>query len=133
MIKVQFKNTYNNTYEGKEYTYQNKLGVAKGDIVVVNTANGFAIAKVSQVDVEDFTIDESKLKTIHSIVKTNYEIELEAKVAIEKRRKMRALAEKIKKEQLISALSLCAGSTEDVAFLRTLDVSELQDIATLSM
>ena len=72
MVKVQFKNCYSNKYEGKNYAYQDYEDAAVGDIVVVNTINGYAVAKVVEVNAFDFDRDESTLSTIAKIIITWY-------------------------------------------------------------
>lgn len=49
-VKVQFKNDYANDYAGKEYEFGTYEKLEVGDFVVVDTANGLGIAKVSQID-----------------------------------------------------------------------------------
>lgn len=104
MIKVQFKNNYENTYEGKEYTYKAYEGAAIGDIVIVNTSSGYAIARVSQVDILDYNYDVNKLKTVVKTVITQKEIE-EARIAkAKKQAEIEAITAKLRKAYLIDAL-----------------------------
>ena len=60
MVKVQFKNNYENVYGGKEYTYNDYENAAVGDIVAVKTQSGYQIAKDSQIDITDYTITPDK-------------------------------------------------------------------------
>lgn len=104
MIKVQFKNNYENTYGGKEYTYKDYEGAAIGDIVVVNTSSGYAIARVSQVGIIDYNYDANRLKTVVKTVITQKEIE-EARIAeAKKQAEIEAITAKLRKAYLIDAL-----------------------------
>ncbi len=60
LVKVKFKEQFDNTYSGREYVYQagsNKL--EEGDICVVPTIYGYAIAAVSDAEVYDYPSDYS--------------------------------------------------------------------------
>lgn len=104
MIKVQFKNNYENTYGGKEYTYKDYEGAAIGDIVVVNTSSGYAIARVSQVGIIDYNYDVNRLKTVVKTVITQKEIE-EARIAeAKKQAEIEAITAKLRKAYLIDTL-----------------------------
>lgn len=104
MIKVQFKNNYENTYGGKEYTYKDYEGAAIGDIVVVNTSSGYAIARVSQVGIIDYNYDANRLKTVVKTVITQKEIEEARIVEAKKRAEIEAITAKLRKAYLIDAL-----------------------------
>lgn len=70
MIKVVFKKERGN-YGTDEFTYKNYEGVEIDDEVLVETRYGLALAKVTQVDVEDDRFSEENLvKSVVSIVLT---------------------------------------------------------------
>ena len=73
MIKVQFKNQYEDTYNNKEYDYADYKDAAVGDIVVVNTRCGYAIARVSQIDALQTYAGE--LQTVEKVITTESEIQ----------------------------------------------------------
>ena len=109
MIKVQFKNCYSNKYEGKNYAYQDYEDAAVGDIVVVNTINGYAVAKVVEVNAFDFDRDESTLSTIAKIIITEKEL-MEKKKAESARKatllnELKALKTDDNYEKLLNSLS----------------------------
>lgn len=128
MIKVQFKNNYQDTYGGNEYTYNNFAGVEVGDIVVVNTNSGFAIAKVSQVDITDLRYDEDMLKDVECIVKTNKQIEKEKEEAIKMHTQLQSIVRNAHRKSLLDQLKLVT-SEEDYKVLEQLDYDRLIKVA----
>jgi hypothetical protein len=50
-VKVQFKDAYANKFGDKEYTFGTYKKLEVDDIVVVDTVNGVALGKISDVDV----------------------------------------------------------------------------------
>ena len=76
-IKVNFKKNYENDFDDRSYTYENELEVEEGDIVVVETSKGLAIAKVAEVNVENDY--DGELKKTVVIAKTAIEIKEEEK------------------------------------------------------
>lgn len=128
MIKVQFKNNYQDTYGGNEYTYNNFAGVEVGDIVVVNTNSGFAIAKVSQVDITDLRYDEDMLKNVECIVKTNKQIEKEKEEAVKMHTQLQSIVRNAHRKSLLDQLKLVT-SEEDYKVLEQLDYDRLIKVA----
>lgn len=128
MIKVQFKNNYQDTYGGNEYTYNNFAGVEVGDIVVVNTNSGFAIAKVSQVDITDLRYDEDMLKDVECIVKTNKQIEKEKEETIKMHTQLQSIVRNAHRKSLLDQLKLVT-SEEDYKVLEQLDYDRLIKVA----
>ena len=84
MISVVFKNGYNNSFGGKEYTYKDYENAEVGDIVAVNTCNGLGVAQVTRINIFSFEIDEDKLKTVEKIIKSAKEQAEEVKTKYEK-------------------------------------------------
>ena len=117
MIKVQFKNNYENVFNNKEYTYQNYEGAEVGDIVVVNTSTGFAIARVSQTDVVDCDYN-GQLKTVVKIITTKKEIEEAKLTEIERRNKIKIITDKLRKSYLIDVLAKGLDNTETLALMQ---------------
>lgn len=130
MIKVQFKNNYQDSYSGNEYTYNNFDGVEIGDIVVVNTNSGFALARVSQVDIVDIRYDETMLKNVECIVKTNKQIEKEKEEAIKEHAQLQLIIRNAHKKALLDQLKLVT-SAEDYKVLEQLDYEKLIKVAKL--
>mgnify|MGYP001038271968 CR=1 FL=1 len=112
MVKVQFKNNYENVYSGKEYTYKDYEGAAVGDIVVVNTNCGFAIARVSQVNISNYDYDINKLKSVAKIIVTQQEIEKEKEAKAKKQAEIEVITAKLRKAYLIDALGKGLDATE---------------------
>ncbi len=50
-VKVQFKDAYANKFGDKEYTFGTYKKLEVEDIVVVDTVNGVALGKISDIDV----------------------------------------------------------------------------------
>ena len=128
MVKVQFKNTYENIYGNKEYTYKDYEGAAVGDVVVVNTQNGYAIARVSQVNVIDYNIDVNKLSTVEKVIITQEEIDKKKKAEYERREKIRQLAHAARKKALIRGLSHYLETEEQFNLIYNLSEEELVEI-----
>lgn len=128
MIKVQFKNNYEDIYAGKEYTYKDFDGVEVGDIVVVNTNNGFALARISQVNVEDYTTNPDRLASIQTIVLTQKEIDEKEKKEYEKQLAVARFLEATKRQSLLDYLEDFTNKEEDKKLFETLTISELEKL-----
>lgn len=66
-VKVQFKSRFNDTYGGREYTYNCSYDAAVGDIVKVPAGEGTGIARVSAINIPLSEIDtytQSRMKDI---------------------------------------------------------------------
>lgn len=118
MLKVQFKNNYENIYSGKEYTYKDYENAAIGDIVVVNTNCGYAIARVSKVNVLDCDYDTNKLKSVAKVIVTQQEIEREKEAKARKQAEIEAVTAKLRKAYLIDALGKGLDATERLALVQ---------------
>ena len=68
MIKVIFKEDRKDEFNGLEYTYKDYEGAQVGDIVAVDTRYGYAIAKVTQVNIIDTKFVDEQLKEVKTIV-----------------------------------------------------------------
>lgn len=118
MLKVQFKNNYENIYSGKEYTYKDYENAAIGDIVVVNTNCGYAIARVSKVNVLDCDYDTNKLKSVVKVIVTQQEIEREKEAKARKQAEIEAVTAKLRKAYLIDALGKGLDATERLTLVQ---------------
>lgn len=130
MIKVQFKSNYQDSYGGNEYTYNNFDGIEVGDIAVVNTNSGFALARVSQVDITDLRYDEDMLKNVECIVKTNKQIEKEREEAAKMQAQLQLIVRNAHKKSLLDQLKLVT-SEEDYKVLEQLDYEKLVKVAKI--
>ena len=128
MVKVQFKNNYENTYGGKEYTYNDYENAAVGDIVVVNTQSGYAIAKVSQIDITDYKINPDKLAFVEKVIVTQKELDEKEKAEYEKHLKITRFLENAKRKAVIEQLSNYAEDKETKDLFAKLTNSELESI-----
>lgn len=128
MIKVQFKSNYEKAFTEREYTYKDFDGVKVGDIVVVDTRSGYAIARVSQVDVFDFSFDLSQLKSIVKIIITKEEMDAKQKEIREKQEKMNAFVKEATRKVLLERLKQFNDSKEYTDFLETLETDELEKL-----
>lgn len=76
IIGVKYEdNLVPNTFSGKSYSYYSNIDVNVGDLVIAPTSYGEKIARVSEVDIPDYKIENIRpyLKTIaHKIDKVQY-------------------------------------------------------------
>lgn len=128
MIKVQFKNAYENFYAGKHYIYKAYDNAEVGDIVVANTRAGYAIAQVIEVNVVDSEIDVEKIAAIEKVVITNKERQERIKQEKEKREKMKKLLQETKREYLLKYLNNFIAEGDLLEELKKLDTEELDTI-----
>ena len=128
MVKVQFKNSYENVYGGKEYTYNDYENAAVGDIVVVNTQSGYAIAKVSQIDITDYKMNPDKLAFVEKVIVTQKELDEKEKAEYEKHLKIAKFLENAKRKAVIEQLSNYAEDKETKDLFAKLTNSELESI-----
>ena len=129
MIKVKFKNTYEDTYNGREYYYKDFDGVQVGDIVVVNTRSGYAIAKVSEINCTNLVGDTSRLATIEKIIITQKELDEKEQLEREKQIRINDFVNEAKRKALLGHLS---GFTTDENFLKELASLSLVELETIS-
>ena len=123
MIKVRFKNQYRNEYDSKEYTYAS-ADVAVGDIVVVDTVNGYAIAQVSKIGILDMNYREDELKRVVSVVKTNAQIIAERMQQYRLENRLNRIAKEVKRQKVLDILREKV-SIVDANFLENLDYETL--------
>lgn len=64
MIKVVFKSNKQKGFYADEFTYKSYIGNEVGDIIVVNTRYGYAIAKVVAIDIYDSQFNEDNLAQV---------------------------------------------------------------------
>ena len=126
MIKVRFKNQYRNEYDWKEYTYAS-ADVAVGDIVVVDTVNGYAIAQVSKIGILDMNYREDELKRVVSVVKTNAQIVAERIQQYRLENRLNRIAKEVKRQKVLDVLREKV-STVDANFLENLDYETLLNL-----
>lgn len=126
MIKVRFKNQYRNEYDSKEYTYAS-ADVAVGDIVVVDTVNGYAIAQVSKIGILDMNYREDELKKVVSVVKTNAQIVAERIQQYRLENRLNRIAKEVKRQKVLDSLREKV-STVDANFLEDLDYETLLNL-----
>lgn len=131
MIKVQFKNCYSNKYEGKNYVYQDYENAAVGDIVVVNTINGYAIAKVIEINVTNYYIDLKQLSTVEKVIITDKEIKQKEKEAYEKKVKINDFIQRAKRTNLMNKLTEIAETNEERELLKSLDEDILERMVNI--
>lgn len=109
MIKVQFKKQYENKFEDREYFYNERKvydegdEVQVGDIVVVNTRYGYGIARVSQINVDNYEF-EGELSHIELIIKRQKDIEKERQEQIELNQKLNKIVKECKRKQILNSL-----------------------------
>ena len=128
MIKVQFKNAFENFYAGKHYTYKAYDNAEVGDIVVANTRTGYAIAQVVEVNVTDSEIDIEKIATIEKVIITNKERQEKIRQEKEKKERLERLLQKTKKECLLEYLNGFIVTSDLLEELKQLSTEELEII-----
>lgn len=128
MVKVQFKNCYSNKYEGKNYAYQDYKDAAVGDIVVVNTINGYAVAKVVEVNAFDFDRDESTLSTVAKVIITEKELMEKKKAEYERRLEMKNFVKSARKATLLNELKALKTDDNYEKLLNSLSNEELEKV-----
>ena len=122
-IKVVFKLNKNEGYDSMKFVYAGYEGVEVNDIVVVNTRYGYAIAKVTDVDVQDEVFfDETKLATVEKVIES-----------AEKQRQEQAkkdaynqLVQKIKRTQMEKALLALGLESKEQDLIKAMTDIELK-------
>lgn len=128
MVKVRFKNSYDCGCSTKEYLYQDYEGAEIGDIVAVNTSNGLAIAKVTQIDVIDFNYDINKIKTVVKVIISKKELEEKQKQEYEKRLKIMQFLDEAKRKTFIEQLSTYTEDKETKDLFNKMTNAELESV-----
>ena len=61
IISVKYEDKYMpKTFSGKEYSYYTAIEVEVGDLVVAPTSNGDKIARVSEINIPEFKVEQIK-------------------------------------------------------------------------
>ena len=122
MVRVVFKLNKQSGYDGVQFTYADYEGVSVGDIVVVNTRYGYAIAKVTDINYYDETFDTGSLATIKCIVEGKAEREAE------KARKDRIveLVKEVKRNQIAKTISSLGLGSESEELIKSMNEDELK-------
>ena len=123
MIKVVFKCNKYAGYEDDRYTYADYENAQVGDIVVANTRYGFAIAKVVETGVRDERFNASNLATVYKVIKSADEIRQE----ISKIKRIEALKQKIKRNNILKRIEAAGVDEEDMALIKELNDNELDN------
>jgi len=133
MITVNFKDNYSNMYGSKDYIYNDFEGIEVGDIAVVNTAQGFAIARVSRINVEasSVNVDIAKIQNVEKIIKTKKQIDIEEKAAYEKKVKMQQFANEAKRKSLLGFISGFSADAELLKEIASWSTKELEILARM--
>lgn len=121
MIKVIFKEEKNTKFGGIEYTYKDYDGVKVGDIVAVETRYGYAIAKVTQVDIIDTNFVNEQLKSVKVIVCSVDEMKKEQ----EKKQKYNELILKIKRNKIIKEIANLISKEELETIVEDMEYNDL--------
>lgn len=87
VISVKYEDNYMpRTFSGKAYSYYTAVDVNVGDLVIAPTSNGDKIARVSEINIPEFKVENIKpyLKLITEKIDTDkyiYENEVSIKAA----------------------------------------------------
>lgn len=130
MIKVKFKNSFENEFTGNEYTYKDFENIAIGDIVCVNTIKGYAIAQVSQIDIIDTKFNLEELKEVKCIIESKAEKDKQEQLEWEKKQKYNELYKKIKKADLIAKAKQLVTDEEDIKLIESMDYEDLKKLCS---
>lgn len=61
IIRVKYEDKYMpKTFSGKAYSYYTAIEVEVGDLVVAPTSNGDKIARVSEINIPEFKVEQIK-------------------------------------------------------------------------
>lgn len=120
LIKIVFKGQKNLEFDDQEFTYAGYDGAEVGDIVVANTRYGYAIAKVTAVDIES-KYDESRIATIATVVKSANEQRKE----LERKELQKALVNKIRRAKIESVIETYLDA-EDYNIVKDMTDKELE-------
>lgn len=118
MIKVVFKSQYGDSYKEQEYTYKDYEGAAVGDIVVVNTRNGYAIAKITQVDTQDCNYTEKGLSSIVKTIISQKEILEKEKAELKRKQEIETITAKLRKAYLVEELGKGLDNAEKLDLIK---------------
>lgn len=120
MIKVVFKKEKEKGFGETEFTYKDYLNAEVGDIVVVDTRYGYAIAMITAINIRDDRFLENNLKEVVCTIETKKE--RDEKIAKEKM--IQQLAIDIKKENILKELRNII-PLEHIELIETMKYDEL--------
>ena len=122
MIRVVFKLNKQVGYDKMSFVYADYEGVSVGDIVVVNTRYGYAIAQVVEIGCYDETYDSESLATVKCIVEGKAERD-----AIQARKdKLNALVKEVKRNQVTKAIGALGLGVESEDLIKSMTDNELK-------
>ena len=123
MIKVVFKKEREKGFNDTEFTYASYHNAEIGDIVVVETRYGYAIAKVTAINVVDERFDEDNL----SIVKSVIESAAEQRIAQDRLNAQKALIKKIRRARIVNSIARLNMDVEDMTIIDNMTDDELSN------
>ena len=122
MISVKFKEQYSDSWSVKEYFYEDYEGVEIGDIVLVDTINGIALAKVSQIDL--FNDTDFKLRKVIKIIITQKEENEKREEELKRQARLKEIKDEIKRAEFNKRLE-SLGLTDLVKEIKDFPLEEL--------
>ena len=123
MIKVVFKLNKQNGYDTSSFTYADYINAEVDDIVVVETRYGYAIAKVTEINVNDNRFDEDSLAQIKTVVKSAAEQRNEQK----RLNRQKNLITRMRRTKILDALTKMNFEENDKNIINTMTDKELDD------
>ena len=122
MISVKFKEQYSDSWSIKEYFYEDYEGVEVGDIVLVDTVNGIALAKVSQIDL--FNDTDFKLRKVIKVIITQKEENEKKEKELKRQARLKEIKDEIKRAEFNKRLE-SLGLTDLVKEIKDFSLEEL--------
>ena len=122
MISVKFKEKYSDSWSTKEYFYEDYEGVEVGDIVLVDTINGIALAKVSQISL--FNDTDFKLRKVIKIIITQKEENEKKEEELKRQTRLKEIKDEIKRAEFNKRLE-SLGLTDLVKEIKDFPLEEL--------
>ena len=122
MISVKFKEQYSDSWSVKEYFYEDYEGVEIGDIVLVDTINGIALAKVSQISL--FNDTDFKLRKVIKIIITQKEENEKREEELKRQARLKEIKDEIKRAEFNKRLE-SLGLTDLVKEIKDFPLEEL--------
>ena len=122
MISVKFKEQFSDSWSIKEYFYEDYEGVEVGDIVLVDTVNGIALAKVSQIDL--FNDTDFKLRKVIKVIITQKEENEKKEKELKRQARLKEIKDEIKRAEFNKRLE-SLGLTDLVKEIKDFSLEEL--------
>ena len=122
MISVKLKEQYSDSWSIKEYFYEDYEGVEVGDIVLVDTVNGIALAKVSQTDL--FNDTDFKLRKVIKVIITQKEENEKKEKELKRQARLKEIKNEIKRAEFNKRLE-SLGLTDLVNEIKDFSLEEL--------